>query len=99
MQVTVVSVRVKPGHERDFIEATRRNHEASIRENGNRRFDVLQLESDSTCFVLYEAYASETDARAHKNTDHYARWRAEVEPWMAAPREATRYRGLFPDGD
>ena len=42
MQVTLVHVSVKPGHIDDFIEATRRNHEASVQEPGNRRFDVLQ---------------------------------------------------------
>jgi autoinducer 2-degrading protein len=99
MQVTVVSVRVRPEHVQDFIEATRHNHEASVCEAGNRRFDVLQLESDPTCFILYEAWASESAARAHKTTAHYARWRAEVEPWMAEPRSGTRYRGLLPDGN
>ena len=42
MHVTLVHVTVKPDHINDFIEATRRNHEASVQEPGNRRFDVLQ---------------------------------------------------------
>ena len=37
MHVTLVQVHVKPEHISEFIEATRRNHEASILEPGNRR--------------------------------------------------------------
>ena len=58
MHVTIVHVHVKAEHIDDFIEACRLNHEVSVRENGNRRFDVLQSADDATRFVLYEAYAS-----------------------------------------
>ena len=42
MHVTLVHVHVKPDHINDFIAATQLNHEASIQESGNRRFDVFQ---------------------------------------------------------
>ncbi len=42
MHITLVHVRVKPEAIDAFIAATRANHEASIQEAGNRRFDVLQ---------------------------------------------------------
>ena len=67
MHVTLVHVQVKPEHVADFIEATRLNHEASIREPGNRRFDVLQVPHDPTRFVLYEAYVSAADAAAPRS--------------------------------
>jgi autoinducer 2-degrading protein len=97
MHVTLVHVHVKAGYEADFIAATRLNHEASVREPGNRRFDVLQSPDDPRHFLLYEAYASAADAAAHKQTAHYAAWRAAVEPWMAEPRRGEPYSGLFPD--
>ena len=96
MQVTIVHVQVKPEHVSDFIEATRLNHEASVKEPGNLRFDVLQLADDPTRFVLYEAYASKDNAAAHKETQHYLTWRNTVADWMASPREGVPYRGLFP---
>ncbi len=46
MQVTLVHVHVKPEFIPAFIEATRLNHEASVQEPGNRRFDVLQDPAD-----------------------------------------------------
>ena len=98
MQVTIVHVHVKAGHIDDFIEACRSNHEASIKENGNRRFDILQSADDPTRFVLYEAYASKDDAAAHKQTPHYFNWRDTVADWMALPRQGVPYNGLFPKG-
>jgi autoinducer 2-degrading protein len=96
MQVTIVHVHVKPEYINDFIEATQKNHEASIQEKGNCRFDVLQDTHDLSRFVLYEAYASLDDAAAHKKTTHYLEWRETVEAWMASPREGVPYNGLFP---
>jgi autoinducer 2-degrading protein len=96
MHVTIVQVQVKPEHVEDFIAATRANHEGSVGEPGNRRFDVLQDPEDPTRFVLYEAYTDAATAAAHKQTAHYQRWRAAVEPWMASPRTSKVYRGLFP---
>lgn len=96
VEVTIVHVQVKPENIDDFIEATRLNHGASIQESGNLRFDVLQLKEDPSRFVLYEAYQSLADAAAHKETEHYQRWRESVADWMAQPREGVPYEGLFP---
>lgn len=98
MHVTLVKVQVKPEHIDDFISATHLNHLASIRETGNHRFDVLQSTDDPSVFMLYEAYASVTEAQAHKQTQHYLRWREAVAPWMASPRVGSPYLGLFPSG-
>lgn len=96
MQVTLVHVRVKPESVPAFIEATRLNHEASVQEPGNRRFDVLQDPADAGHFILYEAYASAEAAAAHKQAAHYAVWRDTVAPMMAEPRQGVPMHGLFP---
>ncbi len=96
MQVTIVYVSVKPDHIDDFIEASRQNHEASVMEAGNRRFDVLQSADDPARFVLYEAYESSAEAAKHKETGHYKKWRESVADWMAQPRQGVPYIGLFP---
>ena len=97
MYVTIVHVSVKPQHTDKFIEATGKNHQSSINEAGNRRFDVLQLSNDGTQFVLYEAYSDEAAAIDHKLTDHYLVWRDTVADWMAIPRKGIQYTGLFPE--
>jgi autoinducer 2-degrading protein len=96
MYVTIVHVWVKPDNIDDFREACRLNHQASIKEPGNLRFDVLQLADDPARFVLYEAYKSSADAAAHKDTAHYLQWRETVADWMAEPRQGITYNGLYP---
>ena len=96
MHVTLVHVRVKPERIDDFIAASRANHEASVQEAGNRRFDILQSPADAACFILYEAYATADDAAAHKLTPHYQRWRDAVADMMAEPRRGEPWRGLLP---
>lgn len=96
MHVTLVHVRVNPENVDAFIAATRANHEASINEPGNRRFDVLQNPDDPARFVLYEAYVSAADAAAHKETAHYLNWRETVASMMAEPRRGEPMHGLFP---
>ncbi len=96
MHVTLVHVHVKPEYVEAFVAATRANHEASVREPGNRRFDVLQTPDDPARFILYEAYASAADAAAHKQTAHYAAWRDAVAPMMAEPRRGVPYVALCP---
>ena len=97
MHVTLVHVWVKPGREAPFIEATRANHLASVKEPGNLRFDVLQDPNEPRHFILYEAYASDLDAAAHKETAHYLTWRETVADLMARPRQGIPMRGLLPE--
>ena len=96
MYVTVVYIEVKPEHVADFLDAIRENHEQSVREPGNLRFDILQSMDDPTHFVTYMAYVDEVAAKAHRETPHYVTFRDTVEPWMVKPRENVRYHGLHP---
>lgn len=97
MHVTLVHVRVVATRVDEFIAATRANHLASVQEPGNVRFDVLQSPDDPSRFVLYEAYADEPAARAHKETTHYLAWRERVAPMMAEPRRGELFVGLYPE--
>jgi autoinducer 2-degrading protein len=96
MYVTIVHVKVNPENVEAFIEATEKNHFKSVTEPGNLHFDVLQKAEDLTEFALYEAYADQASAAAHKETAHYLEWRETVAPWMAESRKGVVYRGLKP---
>ena len=97
MYIVCVTIKVKPEHVQDFIEATRHNHEGSVQEPGCVRFDVLQGAEDPAQFFLYEVYRTPEDFDAHKQTPHFSRWRDTAEPMMAEPRTRALYHGVFPD--
>jgi (4S)-4-hydroxy-5-phosphonooxypentane-2,3-dione isomerase len=97
MVVTCVTVYVQAEHVSDFIRTTLENHHGSRQEPGNLRFDVLQCSTDPARFFLYEAYRSEAEAAAHKQTPHYLRWKEAVAGWMAKPREGVPHRVLAPE--
>ncbi len=96
MIVTAVTVWVKPEHVEDFITATVANHECSVKEPGNLRFDVLQSHDDPCRFLLYEGYEDPEAAARHKETEHYRTWRDMVAGWMAKPREGIPHRVIRP---
>lgn len=96
MYTTLVHMRVRLESVDAFIEACRLNHEASIRELGNLRFDLLPDPEDPTRFIFYEAYRTAQEAAAHKQTPHYATWRDTVAGMMAEPRRGERMAGLLP---
>ncbi len=97
MLVVLVHVHVKPEDVAAFIAATRINSEASLREPGVARFDVLQQADDPTRFVLVEAYKTPAAPTEHKATAHYATWRDAVASMMASPRHSMKLDSLCPD--
>lgn len=95
--VVHVHCRVAPDAIDAFRAATLENAKASVREPGVARFDVVQERDDPSRFVLVEAYRTAEAPAAHKETDHYKRWRDAVAPMMAEPRASTKYVNVHPD--
>jgi len=95
--VVHVHVRVKPGGEEGLRAASLANAEASRREPGVVRFDLLSDREDPLRFVLVEIYRDAAAAAAHKETAHYAAWRDAVGDLMAEPRRSAKYVNLSPD--
>jgi autoinducer 2-degrading protein len=93
--VTVIFV-AKPEHRDDFRRAMIENATASReREPGCRQFDVCEKADGSEIF-LYEVYDDEAAFQAHRVTDHFRRFDAQVKPWVADKRVLT-YRLLSPE--
>ena len=87
MLATIVLVDVLPDCMDAFAEITAYNHENSRKEPGNVRFDVLHDNKEPNRFILYEVYQDADAAAAHKETEHYKKWRETVAPMMASPRQ------------
>jgi autoinducer 2-degrading protein len=96
MIVTFVHIWVKQQYIKDFIEASTENHQNSIKEPGNLRFDLVQDADNPAKFVIYEAYESDDAAAAHKETNHYKKWRETVADWMAQPRKGEKHIIIAP---
>jgi quinol monooxygenase YgiN len=92
-----VHVHVKADAAEAFKAASLANTEASRREPGVLRFDLLQDREDPTRFVLVEIYRGSEAAAAHKETAHYAAWRDAVADLMAEPRRSVKYVDLSPE--
>jgi (4S)-4-hydroxy-5-phosphonooxypentane-2,3-dione isomerase len=85
--------KLTPGGATKFFEQTLCNAKNSVLEKGISRFDVLFSNDD---FLLIEVYNAKDGPEDHKRTEHYNTWREAVAPLMASPREAKKYRTLFP---
>jgi autoinducer 2-degrading protein len=96
MLIVHVHVRVQPERIDDFKAATLANAQASIREAGIARFDVVQQADDPSRFVLVEVYRTAAAPAAHKETPHYAAWRDAVAAMMAEPRTSVKFGNVFP---
>jgi autoinducer 2-degrading protein len=96
MLIVHVHVRVQPERIDDFKAATLANAQASIREPGIARFDVVQQADDPSRFVLVEVYRTAAAPAAHKETPHYAAWRDAVAAMMAEPRTSVKFGNVFP---
>jgi quinol monooxygenase YgiN len=94
--VVHVHARAKPDAVEAFRAASVSNAEASRREAGVVRFDLLQDRDDPTRFVLVEIYRGSEAAAAHKQTAHYAAWRDAVATLMAEPRSSVKYVNVSP---
>jgi quinol monooxygenase YgiN len=96
MLVIHVFVEVLAEHIEAFKAASIANAQASVKESGIARFDVIQQQDDPTQFVLIEIYRHADAPAQHKETAHYLRWRDEVAPMMAKARHSIKYTNIFP---
>jgi autoinducer 2-degrading protein len=90
MYVLIVSARVKPEQRGRFLEAIEENAVISVRdEPGCLRFDVVRDGDDPDHYLCYEVYRDEEAFRAHRASDHFARWREAADTVLSDPLEAT----------
>ncbi|NQW22794.1 MAG: antibiotic biosynthesis monooxygenase [SAR202 cluster bacterium] len=79
-----VTVKIKPGHRDEFIEATMGDAIGSNNdEPGCIRFDVHADPTDENTVYLYEVYKDrESWNGAHRSAPHYTKWRETVGDWF-----------------
>ena len=85
--VNAVDLDIVPAEREKFLAAITENGMASVKEPGCRRFDILNLASDSNHIFLYEIYDNEAALKAHRETPHFKKYAATTAN-MVAKREA-----------
>jgi autoinducer 2-degrading protein len=100
MYVLVVSARIKPEQRGRFLEAIEENAVSSVRDEGGcLRFDVVRDNDDPHHYLLYEVYRDEEAFQAHRDSDHFARWREAADVCLSEPLEATHAAMVVTRGD
>ncbi len=94
MYIVVVHSHIQAGHVERFREITIQNAEASRREAGCVRFDVLQQADDPTRFTFIEIFKSKEDGAQHLETGHFKKWLEEAVPLMVEPRTRVIYHSV-----
>jgi (4S)-4-hydroxy-5-phosphonooxypentane-2,3-dione isomerase len=94
MYIVIVHSHIQPQHVERFREITIRNAEASRREAGCVRFDVLQQADDPTRFTFIEVFESEEAGAIHRESEHFKQWLEEAVPLMVEPRTRVIYRDV-----
>lgn len=78
----VSEMRAKPGNG-DAVRALLADHAAKSREDdGNIRFEALSETRAVDCFLTVEIWASRDALERHQKTDHYKRFKSDVEPHL-----------------
>jgi (4S)-4-hydroxy-5-phosphonooxypentane-2,3-dione isomerase len=100
MYVLVVSARVKPEQRGRFLEAIEDNAVRSVRdEPGCLRFDVVVDNDDPDHYLFYEVYRDAEAFAAHRDSEHFARWREAADVCLSEPLDATHSATVITRGD
>ncbi len=76
-------LRVRPEAVEAFRARIARHAATSLeREPGCHRFDVHQERDDPTLFLLIEVYTDDAALAAHRESEHYLAFRADVATWI-----------------
>ena len=93
----IVRMEAKAEKAAALVELATYNSGRSRKEPGNLRFDVMRQNDNPLRFALYEVYRDEAAFKAHQQTEHYARWRREIDDLLAAPRTSDKFASVAPE--
>jgi autoinducer 2-degrading protein len=92
----IVRIDPKPDKVDAFLELALFDARNSRKEPGCLRFDVLRQNDNPARFAFYEVYKDEDAVKAHQQTEHYARWKREIEALCAVPRTSDKWTTVDP---
>lgn len=96
MYHVMVRMEAKPDKVEALIELATYNGNCTRKEPGCLRFDVVRQVDNLLRFGLYEVYKDEAGFKAHQATEHFARWKREIDALLAAPRTSEKFNTVAP---
>jgi (4S)-4-hydroxy-5-phosphonooxypentane-2,3-dione isomerase len=84
--INAVDLDIVPAELEAYKAAIKENAAMTVKEPGCRQFDILVLESNPNHIFLYEVYDNEAAFKAHRASDHFAKYMATTGK-MVAKRE------------
>jgi quinol monooxygenase YgiN len=85
MITVLVHFKVKDIETEKFIEYTNNNVFNSLQEAGVVKFEFYRDKAIQNSFYLMETYKTPEDQLKHRETAHYANWKANISDLMEAP--------------
>ncbi len=81
----IVSIQVKKGEEKTFLDAAKPCIAATVKEKGCKRYELHQDLENPTKFILFERWDSVKDLEAHLGADHTKKLLATLGKIAAGP--------------
>ena len=91
MIVLIVKVSVRADKLEQFLGEVNLAIEATRKEAGVTRYELVQSVEEPTTFLMIEEYEDEAALAAHSETEHMRRLLAVLGTMVAGPPEGTRY--------
>jgi len=95
MHIVYVSFSVKPENIERFKKISAENAENSLNELGVIAFDLLQQYDDPSKMAFHEVYHAPQDHLNHRETEHYKKWKREVDDLLQEPYFAEKYHDIM----
>jgi quinol monooxygenase YgiN len=96
MHIVHVFFNVKKEYIDKFKEISKQNAENSLREEGIVRFDVMQEQDNNCRFILQEIYLSPGEQLKHRETEHFKKWKSQVNDLLEEEYTFIKYTNVFP---
>lgn len=90
----LASLTPKAEHVADLEAELLRMVAATRAEPGNLRYDLLRHTDGTPGFYLYETYVDDAAVQAHRDSAHYAAFRAKVADWLAQAPDVKTLTGV-----
>jgi quinol monooxygenase YgiN len=90
----VAYIEVMPPSTGEAITLLRQYREASRKDAGNARLEVLQQHGRPDHFVLVEVWRDQAAFEAHGKATHAMQWRDKLQPLRASPYDDRLHKGL-----